>query len=167
MNANTQVAVHKPETGFSMITQENLGRKISINTREERITTVFAATSRMRGDFVLEEGLKIDGSFEGSLKFGTEDGMCIVSKSAVVDGNLAGPRAFILGTVQGDLVIDGVLLLAPSAVVMGNVTYGKLIVCEGAQISGQLGMNAPKPALSMAESDSDSSPVVRLRQPAR
>jgi cytoskeletal protein CcmA (bactofilin family) len=143
-----QIAVPRKETGFSMVTQESLGRKISINPREERITTVFSESSRMKGDFLLKDGIKIDGSIEGSVIFGTDDGMCIVSKTGVVDGSIAGPRAFILGTVQGDIAIEGVLLLAPSAVVMGNVSYGRLIVLDGAQVSGQFNMNTRKQHLA-------------------
>jgi len=161
---STQVAVQKKETGFSMVTQESLGRRISINPREEHLTTVISRTSRMRGELTFEEGVKIDGEVQGSVEFGTTDGLCIISKSAVVEGDIKGPRAFILGTIQGDVDIDGVLLLAPTAVVIGNISYGRLIVCEGAQISGQLNMNTKKRTLPLPDEQPASSGVVRLKQ---
>lgn len=131
-------------TGFSMITQDELPRRISINPMQERITTVIAAHSSMRGELSFKEGVKIDGHVEGSVTFGNDDGMCIISKSATVDGNVIGPRALILGTVQGDLHVSGTLVLAPGSMVSGNVSYGRLVVYEGAQISGSLQMSGAR-----------------------
>lgn len=45
--------------------------------------------------------MKIDGSVKGDVTFGLTDGLCIVSAGALVEGNLRGPRALILGEVQG------------------------------------------------------------------
>lgn len=126
--------------GFSMITQEELPRRISINPQQERITTVIAARSSMRGDFCFNEGVKIDGNIDGSVIFGADDGMCIISKNATVAGSVAGPRALILGTIKGDLHVSGTLVLAPGSMVDGNVSYGRLVVYDGAQISGSLQM---------------------------
>ena len=51
---------------------------------------------------------------------------------------MIGPRALILGRVTGDVCIDGLLLLAPGSVVDGNVSYGRIIVYDGAEISGTM-----------------------------
>lgn len=147
-NTNTAPVVvdRKPQTGFELVRQETMGRRICINPKEERVTTVIGQNSHLIGDLRFKEGVKIDCSIKGTVTFGTEDGLCIVSKGAVVEGNIQGPRALILGTINGDIDTSGLLLLAPSAVVVGNVSYGRLIVCEGAQISGQMSAGAREPA---------------------
>lgn len=157
----TQLVEQKSPTRFSAITQQTLGRRISINPLEERITSIVASSARIQGNLAYEEGVKVDGEIKGSLEFGRDDGLCIVSRSAVVDGDIKGPRAFILGTVEGDITIDGLVVIAPTAVIIGNITYGRIIVLEGAQISGQISMNVAKP-LQRGGDVADTS-IVRLR----
>lgn len=139
MNSTAIVTSSKAEkVGLAAIRQEQLPRRISINPQDERITTVIAEKTAMNGNFNFAEGVKIDGRLTGSVMFGIEDGMCIVSKTGLVDGDIHGPRALVLGTVNGDINIDGILVLAQSAVITGNVTYGRLVVYDGAVITGTL-----------------------------
>ncbi len=127
-----------PGTAFSLIQTDNPPRKLSVNPIEERVTSVHAVNSCFIGDVEYQDGVKIDGQIKGTVRFGTDDGLCIVSKSANIEGNLIGPRALILGRVTGDVCIDGLLLLAPGSVVDGNVSYGRIIVYDGAEISGTM-----------------------------
>ena len=125
-------------TAFSMIQTDNPSQRLSVNPKEERVTSVHAVNSCFVGDLEYQDGVKIDGNVKGTVRFGTDDGLCIISKSANVEGNLIGPRALILGHVTGDVCIDGLLLLAPGSVVDGNVSYGRIIVYDGAEISGTM-----------------------------
>lgn len=120
------------------VCQDNAPRRISVNPVEERITSVIGGRSRLVGDQLYEEGVKIDGEIEGTVRFGTDDGLCILSKTGVINGTLIGPRAMIMGSVHGDVYIDGLLLLAPGSVIDGNITYGRLVVYDGAQIHGTM-----------------------------
>ena len=163
---SNDLVVQKKETRFSCVTQESAGGRISINPKEERITSVIAHTVLAKGELAFKEGVKIDGEVQGSVQFGLDDGMCIVSKSGVVEGNISGPRALILGTVEGDVDITGVVMVAASAVIIGKIRYGRLIVCDGAQISGALDMNTSKRASASADSNPESSAVVHLKRAA-
>lgn len=148
MHSPNAVAVgddSKPHTGFELVRQETMGRRLCINPKEERVTTVIGQNSKLTGDLCFQEGVKIDCEVKGTITFGTDDGLCIISKGAVVEGNIQGPRALVLGTINGDIDTSGLLLLAPSAVVVGNVSYGRLIVCEGAQISGRMNVGPGEP----------------------
>lgn len=139
---STAVALREKETpNFSSIADQSLAsRKVSINVKGERITTVISVGTEMHGDLRLKEGIKLDGDMRGSLTFGVEDGLCVISKSGTLQGNLHGPKALIMGAVEGDVHISGMLMLAPGAMIMGNVYYGRLIVHDGAQISGSMNM---------------------------
>lgn len=117
-------------------------RTVCINVTEEKIKTVIAIDAEMEGNLVLKHGIKMDGHMKGNLTFGTEDGLCIIYKTATLQGELRGPRAFIMGTVEGDIHIHGQLILAPSAMVLGNIYYDRLVVHDGAQISGSMNMNS-------------------------
>lgn len=140
---STAVAISTPSNhGFNAAADQSLSsRKVSINVKSERITTVISAGTQMAGDLLLKEGIKLDGDMRGTLTFGTEDGLCVIAKSGTLQGDLYGPRALIMGAVEGDVHISGMLMLAPGAMIMGNVYYGRLIVHDGAQISGTMNMN--------------------------
>lgn len=131
-------AVARRETTFSAIRQDNAPRKMSINPSEERLTTLLAANSIIEGNLCFTEGVKVDGRIKGDLTFGTEDGLCIVSHGAVIEGNLRGPKALILGEVQGNIEVDFTLVLAPSAVVVGSVRCGRFVVYDGASVTGSI-----------------------------
>lgn len=119
-------------------------KTMRIDPKEQRITSLIAAGCTNKGNLSLRNGIKIDGHHIGDIEFGTEDGMLIVNKDAVVEGAIMGPRAIVLGTVKGSLFISGNLVLAASAKIYGDMVYGSLLVHDGAMIDGQL-----KPASEM------------------
>lgn len=116
--------------------------RLRIDVKKERISTVLAFGSTFQGDLSLKEGVKVDGDLRGNLSFGEDDGLGIIARSATVQGNMRGPRALIMGTVEGDIFIHGLLVLSPTAMVIGNVHYDRLVVHDGAQISGTMNVNA-------------------------
>lgn len=165
---NTQIVPSsgQTQTRFSLINQHNFNGKISINAKEERITSVVAIDAKIRGSVEYSEGVKVDGEIQGSLTFGTVDGLCIISKSGVVEGDIKGPRALIMGTVEGDICIEGLLFLAPSAVVIGSISYGRIMVSDGAQISGQLNMKPEQKTITTRDDvlQNEDRSIVRLRR---
>lgn len=124
--------------GFSTIRQDSAPQKLKINPHHERITSVLGPSSALEGALRFNEGVKIDGSVKGDVAFGLTDGLCIVSAGALVEGNLRGPRALILGEVQGNVEVQTTLVLAPSAVVVGSVKCGSFVVYDGASVTGSI-----------------------------
>lgn len=135
------VAKHQRPTFDLLAHESQFSRKLRINVDDEKIRTVISTDAEMCGALSLRAGVKLDGHMQGDLTFGTEDGLGIISKTATLQGNLRGPRALIMGTVEGDVFIHGLLMLAPSAMVMGNIYYDRLVVHDGAQISGGMHMH--------------------------
>lgn len=141
-------------------------RRLSIDVNAERITTVIAEGVECTGNLALKNGIKIDGHMRGDLTFGTEDGLCIVARSATLEGTLRGPRALVMGTVQGDIHIDGLLMLSPTAMVIGNIYYDRIVVHDGAQISGAMHMRSPVQQVESDEASLPASSVVPFTPPA-
>lgn len=113
-------------------------KPMRIDPKEQRITSLIAAGATMRGNLSLREGIKVDGHHIGDIEFGTEDGMLIINKDAVVEGTIRGPRAIVLGAVKGSMDISGSLVLMPTAKIYGDLVYGSFLVHEGALIDGQI-----------------------------
>lgn len=155
---STSVAVISTDRTFEQgSTDSRNTKKISINVRKERVSTVISETAKFVGDLTLAEGIKLDGHIQGTLNFGQEDGLCIISKSATLEGDMHGPRALIMGTVEGDVFIHGLLMLSPSAIILGNVHYERLIVHDGAQIAGGMHTMRSRALSAPAKNDSESS----------
>ena len=137
----------RANTGFLQAHTNSVPRQFQLCPTEERITTVINATSKIAGSLEFQDGVKIDGRIKGDVTFGTDDGLLIVSKGATVEGNVSGPKALILGLVEGNLDIDGLLVLAPSAEILGNVRCGRLIIHDGATIMGSIESNRSNPSM--------------------
>lgn len=136
-------------------------RRLSINPSIERITTIIAAGAKVAGDLSLAEGVKLDGDMRGNLVFGLEDGLGIISKKATLQGDLRGPKALIMGTIEGDIYVQGLVMLAPTAMVLGNVYYDRLIVRDGAQISGTMRVNTTRALMNVVDVEAIEEGAVR------
>ena len=91
-----------------------------------------------------------DSAFQGSLSnckrleiFGYVEGNVTTGELIVHDGgNFYGQAktasAEISGTMQGDIVVDGLIKIHPTGVVSGNVHYGRLAMEAGAHLSADV-----------------------------
>ena len=91
-----------------------------------------------------------DTAFEGSIRnckrleiFGyvqgdVTAGELVVHQGGDFHGQAKAGSAQISGTVQGDIVVDGLIRIHPSGVVTGNVYYGKLAMEPGALLSAEV-----------------------------
>lgn len=154
----------QPPQAFSSIRQDNAPRQLTINPSAERVTTVLASSSMLEGNLAFGEGLKVDCRIKGTVSFGQEDGLGIVSKGAMIEGDFIGPRALILGEVQGNVRVSGLVVLGPSAVVVGTLQCGRLVVYDGANILGNIETIRDK-ASSSADQIADASRVEPVEHP--
>jgi cytoskeletal protein CcmA (bactofilin family) len=91
-----------------------------------------------------------DTAFEGSIRsckrleiFGyvqgdVTAGELIVHQGGDLYGQAKAGSAQVSGTIQGDIVVDGLIRIHPSGVVAGNVHYGKLAMEPGANLSADV-----------------------------
>ena len=77
--------------------------------------------------------IRIDGTIKGDLLC---DAKVIIGPSGVVEGTVKCQNAMIEGRFDGILSVAELLNIRETAKVVGEVTYGKLIVQSGAVISG-------------------------------
>ena len=99
---------------------------------------------------ILGPELKIDGdvSVSGSLLiYGTVNGN-IESKGSVrtakgsrVKGDIIGDEAHICGLVEGNLIIQGKIILGSESQLTGNLKSGTLFIEEGAKFAGSCDMS--------------------------
>jgi len=104
-----------------------------------RIDTLIAKSVRVNGDLEFAGGLHLDGQVAGGIRADPETPASLsVSDTGSIEGPVEVTDLVLHGTVRGDIVARGRLVLGASARVDGNVYYGIIEMTLGAQITGKL-----------------------------
>lgn len=110
----------------------------SIDVKAENIKSIISQGEYFEGNLRLQRGIKVDGHVKGNIEFGLTDGMLVVNDKAVVEGNILGPRAIIVGEVIGNIIVSGRLIVLPSARIHGDIAAGTLQLHEGSSLDGRI-----------------------------
>lgn len=87
----------------------------------------------VEGKIKATNDIRIDGTIKGDLVC---DAKVIIGPSGVIEGTIKCQNAVIEGQFNGILTVAELLNIRETAKVIGEVSYGKLIVQSGAVISG-------------------------------
>jgi cytoskeletal protein CcmA (bactofilin family) len=109
------------------------------DTKQARIDTLIGKASRVHGDLEFAGGLHLDGSIAGNVRADpSEDSSLSISETGSIEGNVEAGSVMLSGTVRGDILARGRVVLGATARVQGNVYYGVIEMTLGAQIMGKL-----------------------------
>lgn len=97
---------------------------------------------RIEGELKSQGSIKIDGLVNG--KVHTSQDLSI-GPNAQIDADLIAANAFIAGIVKGNVTAKGIVKLASTAKLVGNISCASLDISEGAYFSGVCKMAEPKP----------------------
>jgi cytoskeletal protein CcmA (bactofilin family) len=101
--------------------------------------TLISSDTTLKGDISSSNDLRIDGTIIGNIKSSAK---IIVGASGVVEGDIIGNQADIVGKVTGNIRAKDILQLRGDCVVNGNLYAGKLQVEPTATFNGQCHMGA-------------------------
>lgn len=109
------------------------------DSKPPRIDTLIARSVRVNGDVEFAGGLHLDGQVVGAVRADSQAAASLsVSDSGSIEGSVEVTDLILHGTVRGDIVARGRVVLGASARVEGNVHYGVIEMTLGAQITGKL-----------------------------
>jgi cytoskeletal protein CcmA (bactofilin family) len=113
-----------------------------------RIDTLVGKAARVHGNVDFAGGLHLDGQIAGHVRATPIEGSSLsVSETGAVEGDVEAWDVMLNGSVNGDILARGRVVLGSSARVHGNVYYGVIEMALGAQIMGKLTRtSAPEPA---------------------
>lgn len=100
-------------------------------------SSIIAANSSWNGTLTSEGSLRVHGKADGELYSATD---LFVAEGAEVDASLFADSVVVAGLVRGKIEARSRLEILPQGEVTGDVRSPKLVVHEGATISGQLKM---------------------------
>ena len=95
---------------------------------------IISPGTRIEGKFNSSENIRMDGTVIGELKC---EKKLVMGKGSRVEGKIFSNEAVIMGDIEGDLTVDGVLHLHNTAKIRGNIIAKKMIVDEGAIYNGE------------------------------
>lgn len=90
-------------------------------------------TGKVYGDCSAKEACIENAAVFGNVSTSSEIEVC---EGTVIIGDISSDNAVISGAVQGNIDIHGDLALKKSAVVLGNIKSSRIIIEEGAAVSG-------------------------------
>ncbi len=122
------------------------------STDPGKIATVLGAGTCMEGTLTGDGSVRIDGCMNGTIEVA---GDVIVAETAKVQARICARTVKISGTVDGDVHSTGLVELASSAVVSGDVSCADLVVDKGAVLNGCTRMPGDASGGASADSRSD------------
>jgi len=100
-------------------------------------TTLIGAGTTLKGDISSNNDLRIDGMIVGNI---TSNAKVVIGATGVVEGDINGTQADIVGKVSGNVRVKELLQLRGECTVTGNLYAGKLQVEPSAIFNGQCHM---------------------------
>ena len=101
--------------------------------------TLIGAGTTLKGNISSNTDLRIDGTVIGNINCSAK---IIVGSSGLVEGDVTGNQADIVGKVSGNIRSKELLQLRGECVVSGNLYAGKLQIEPTATFNGQCHMGA-------------------------
>ena len=100
--------------------------------------SLISAGTTLTGDINSNADLRIDGTLVGNIN---STAKVIIGANGVVQGDINGQQADILGKVTGAVKVKELLQLKGSSMIKGNIHAGKLQVEPTATFNGECHMN--------------------------
>jgi cytoskeletal protein CcmA (bactofilin family) len=101
--------------------------------------SVLGAQSRFVGEIFGDEDLVINGHFEGKVQV---EGNVTIGVTGDVLGDLLAKSVVVAGKVEGQVLARERAELLASATVKGTVQAPRVVIAEGAQLQGNVGMSS-------------------------
>ncbi len=103
------------------------------------LTAFIDQGSEFSGKLLFKDTVRIDGRFEGEI---SSENTLIVGESGKVQATIKSEVVIISGEVRGDVVAPGQVTLHRTARMFGNIETARLLIEDGAQLNGQVKMEA-------------------------
>ena len=107
------------------------------------IATIIASGATLKGDINSSGDIRIDGTLRGNVHCSAK---VVIGAHGVVEGDIHGQQADIMGNVKGNLHVKELLQLKGNGQINGNIYASKLQVEPSAQFNGQCKMSGSDPS---------------------
>ncbi len=110
-------------------------------------TSLIGNGTTLKGDISSNGDMRIDGTLIGNIN---STAKVVIGANGVVEGDIIGAQADIMGKVTGTIKVKDLLQLKASGIVNGNIHAGKLQIEPAATFNGACHMTAQGETASSA-----------------
>lgn len=103
-------------------------------------TSLIGNGTTLKGDISSNGDMRIDGTLIGNIN---STAKVVIGANGVVEGDIIGAQADIMGKVTGTIKVKELLQLKASGIVNGNIHAGKLQIEPAATFNGACYMGTP------------------------
>jgi cytoskeletal protein CcmA (bactofilin family) len=121
---------------FNGKTKSDMPGEVSVGTS----TSLIGAGTTMKGDITSNGDLRIDGTLVGNIHCSAK---VVIGAGGVVQGDINGQQADIMGKVTGTIKVKDLLQLKGGSHLNGNIQAAKLQIEPQANFNGECHMTAP------------------------
>jgi len=136
--------------GAMVATPPRIGQQQPIRSKN---VSVIGPTMVLRGELSADEDLVIEGIIEGTIAHHKKN--LTIGKQGRVTADIHASSVLVEGELNGDIHSDGLVSLAKTGKVSGNIYCARLVMEEGTQFNGKIDMTVPT-ALKVAPEPQES-----------
>jgi len=118
----------------------------------QKIDTLIGKETNIQGTLVAKGTIRIDGEFKGDVQV---QGDLVVGDSGRVEATVEARSVLIAGYLKGNIQASGLVDLAPTARLYGDIRVANLIIEEGAVFKGNCLMEGKEEGPSGMQDDRD------------
>jgi len=133
---------------FNGKSKSEFSTEVSSNGAGTGSASLISAGTTLKGDLSSNADLRIDGTLIGNIH---STAKVIIGANGVVEGDINGQQADILGKVTGTIKVKELLQLKGSSLVQGNIQAGRLQVEPTATFNGECHMSAETKTAPVAD----------------
>jgi cytoskeletal protein CcmA (bactofilin family) len=113
-------------------------------------TSLIGTGTVIKGDIVSNGDVRIDGKLIGNISGGAK---VLIGAEGVVEGDIEGQQADVLGKVTGRITVTELLNLRGKATINGDIRAGKLQIEPTVTFNGKCQMGQAGSVVEMASDD--------------
>jgi cytoskeletal protein CcmA (bactofilin family) len=125
---------------------------------EPASASMIGAGTTLKGDITSNGDIRIDGTLKGNILGSAK---VIIGANGVVEGDISGQQADIMGRVCGAIKVKDLLQLKNGSSVEGNITSGKLQVEPSAVFNGQCHM---QPSVNGTAVENKNASIIAMKE---
>jgi cytoskeletal protein CcmA (bactofilin family) len=126
---------------FSNAARDEDGNELRRRKTDQIPFSIIASDMTVIGDLETEGVVRVEGRVRGTVRVGAQ---VLVSQGAVIEGDLHTQEAVIAGQVSGAIHARERVELLATAMVAGDILTPRISIIEGAQVTGEVKMDAAK-----------------------
>ena len=130
---------------------------VGTNSSAGTSTSLIGAGTSMKGDITSNGDLRIDGNLVGNINCSAK---VVIGANGVVEGDIVGGQADIMGKVTGTIKVKDLLQLKGGCSVHGNIQAAKLQIEPTANFNGECHMSPQAAGKETSAATGKSSPEI-------